>query len=169
MNWFSDFVIHKYQRGEQQLIQTTQADSRCGEVYEHLPRIYIWLTLSKGKSLGVGSYLISQQTECLQGQSAHFSVYIIKPNSKSQLLFYFHLFDWSQLRMNGADLSGTSFQQQVLRGRTFKEQPRRTSYPANIQIFLRFLKKVKIHEHSSLPYSDFVLWFLVYTYPSVVH
>ena len=35
--------------------------------------------------------------------------------------------------------------------------------------FSPFFKKVKIHEHSSLPYSDFVLWFLVYTYPSVVH
>ena len=43
--------------------------------------------------------------------------------------------------MNGADLSGTSFQQQVLRGRTFKEQPRRASYPANIyRFFCVFLK-----------------------------
>ena len=39
MNWFSDFVIYKYLRGVQQLIQTTQADSRCGDVYEHLLRI----------------------------------------------------------------------------------------------------------------------------------
>ena len=51
MNWLSDFVIHKYRRAVQQLIQTAQADSRSGEVYEHLLQIYIWLTLSKGKSL----------------------------------------------------------------------------------------------------------------------